>query len=588
MAVVAPAPPRLQDESDVQHTADERDDASSFRLTGAARRMQVLLQTNALLDRLGFGARSFEDFDDLVASVSSMSVALYEKLFQFRLDGVVRVPTSAADYAHNAQLVVDALSGALLDEDFDAAQLTGESLCAGDVDSISQLVHMLQHIHDVLYADAGDDGALAQSKTDPNTNGSRAGARKDDASLLLTTQKYGRFVPVGAPDNEDPDDSDDLAAPGLTHGGPTYFGDVSSVSGASGSEASVHFMEEEGEFARAFSEMPSHSSPATSKESPGGPEAENGAAEANEPASAVYDTPTRSKNQEEADGEERDQEDEDTSSPVKKKHAISVVATIAPKGETTKKKRKEKKNATPAALDPLYPLLPETTRRSRVAKSQTEFQRYKLQLKSHLQQLRHVRDVFGLFAGFYIRTQRFTQDLRLHRLALGLATQRAEERQLQDAMQHLLHLEREKLRDEHRSTTQALRQLQRDHAERERALESYYSSQLELVREQTQRELSERQIVEKAHRQASAQMLKELRQDRERQLVATLEQRRHLEEVRRVRRATWLDQALEEKQATSQQRQDAFYIAAMKARGLRQRGASTANAREAAVGPRRR
>ncbi|GLE02391.1 hypothetical protein PINS_up011229 [Pythium insidiosum] len=465
------------------------------------------------------------------------------------------------------------------------------------------------------------------------------------ASLMLTTQKYGRFVPVSGGEGEDQDDTDadELITPGLTNGGPTYFGDVSSVSGASGSEASVHFMEEEGEFARDFSEMPSHSSPATSKESPGGAEAESESKDVN---STAFETPTRSRNQEEADqDEEQPREQAEESSPVRKKHATSAASaapTIAPKQKTKKETRPQ-----PSTLDPLYPLLPETTRRERVVKAQTEFQRYKLQLKSHLQQLRHVGEcscwvhchfthkrlfcvcsansvsenisnarivsentlqrskgcvhhyfflsnqvfitrLLWLLNEMQIRTQRFSQDLRLHRLSLGLATQRAEEQQLRDAMKHLLHLEREKLRDEHRSTTQTLRQLQRDHAERERALENYYATQLELVREQTQRELTERQIVEKAHRQASAQMLKELRQDRERQLVATLEQRRHLEEVRRVRRATWLDQALEQQQTTTRQHQDAFYVAAMKARDLRQRDSTATKPHSVAAHSRRR
>lgn len=111
---------------------------------------RVLREANALLQQIGFGARQFAKFEDLVASVSSMSVALYEKLFQFRLERIVRVPTSLAHYEANAQLVVDALAGALLEQRVYVRGVTGESLCAGDTHSIELIVRMFEQIFGIL------------------------------------------------------------------------------------------------------------------------------------------------------------------------------------------------------------------------------------------------------------------------------------------------------------------------------------------------------------------------------------------------------------------------------------------------------
>jgi hypothetical protein len=134
---------------------------------------RVLARTNALLGTLGFGDRSFARAADLVASVSSMSVALYEKLFQFRLHDVVRVPRTLQDYEHNAQLVVDALAGALLEpaveddhassRDQSSKPLMGRHLCSGDWSAILQLVERLEQVYAILYDDDGTfrGGALA-------------------------------------------------------------------------------------------------------------------------------------------------------------------------------------------------------------------------------------------------------------------------------------------------------------------------------------------------------------------------------------------------------------------------------------------
>lgn len=631
--------------------------------------MQVLLETNALLEKLGFGSRSFEDYDDLVASVSSMAVALYEKLFQFHLEEIIRVPETSSDYVHNAQRVVDALSGALLDESFDTTNLTGDTLCDGDAASIQQLVRMFAHIQEILY---GDDKPVdvqgesreqselereyprtrppSKGKTAPakhmevrssqrptpthhrtNTNSrtplsaptrrtnanNRAPAsayvikkrsrrtplsaksaptlRRKDTTLeeeLLTTQKYGRYVPVPRDrhqhqhtnDNGDGlSDADD--APALGEAGETYFGGMSSVSGASGSSASIHFMEEEGEFARNFSAIQSHSSPGTdSKDSPEVDATPNRSTTDNTP-------PPKSRNQQDADEEFGNHRQNSDDSPVKKK----LATTVTNKKTTHQQSVMSPPNKPQAAAatkenkkPPLYPLLPETARHDKASKAYNQHLRYKLQLKDHLQELRH-RELcqrqhlerayrLGEHAANVerIRTRRFEQELRLHRIAIGLEAKTQEETQLRVAMQHLLHLEKEKLQDEHQTTKQMLKTIQSEHAEREQALENFYATQIQLVREQTRRELVERETVERAHRLASKQMIREMRRDRERELESLLKEKQHLAEVRRFKRETILTRAIEGGTDVSTKHGDAFYAAAMKVRQLRAKGPAQA------------
>jgi hypothetical protein len=103
-----------------------------------------------------------------------------------------------------------------------------------------------------------------------------------------------------------------------------------------------------------------------------------------------------------------------------------------------------------------------------------------------------------------------------------------------------------------------------------------YATQIQLVKEQTQRELSERETVEKAHRMASEQMIREMRRERERELMALLKEKQHLAEVRQFRHATQLTQAIEKGTNISARQGDAFYAAAMKARHMRATASSEA------------
>lgn len=73
-----------------------------------------------------------------------------------------------------------------------------------------------------------------------------------------------------------------------------------------------------------------------------------------------------------------------------------------------------------------------------------------------------------------IRAQRFQQDIRLQRIAIGLEAKNEEEKHLRHTLTHILSLEKAKLRDEHRTTSSILKQIQKDHAERETAMETLY------------------------------------------------------------------------------------------------------------------
>lgn len=73
-----------------------------------------------------------------------------------------------------------------------------------------------------------------------------------------------------------------------------------------------------------------------------------------------------------------------------------------------------------------------------------------------------------------IRARRFEQDIRLQRISIGLEAKNEEEKHLRHTLTHILSLEKAKLRDEHRTTSSILKQIQKDHAERESATETLY------------------------------------------------------------------------------------------------------------------
>eukprot|EP00644_Phytophthora_capsici_P016080 jgi/Phyca11/8443/fgenesh1_pm.PHYCAscaffold_28_\ len=625
---------------------------------------------------MGFGDRAFATAEDLVASVSSMSVALYEKLFQFRLRDVERVPRTRQDYEKNAQVVADALRGALLEQGDDGdtvGELTGQRLCGGDLGSIRRLLTMLEQVYTLLFEESREIGdrlrdrrALpkatkkqkkvesAPKSDDPERTslrekrmksqvkmrratslprgnqkqeevravsgdtrrkgasvngmnksrinaslgraeaiaennkkrsrlleesfkvsssraeaaakkaasrreareGSRVTARqqKESEVELLETKRYGRFVAAAGNSSSDEDKSPYSILEG-----------VSSVHHIS--DESMHFMEDEGVFAQNFSSVSIEDADPEHREDEAAGDVEdreNSRPNENVPTQKPV-TPRKSANHQEAE-----EDNELTPSPVKKKIAREVPRAHERASSSCTTRRDKSKS--------LYPLLPKTRQHAATSKAQAQYLRYKLSLKNHLLELRqreasqrqHLERAYK--SGEHmanvdkIRSRRFEQDVRLHRIAIGLEAKNEEEKQLRQTMNHLLDLEKEKLREEHRVTTSVLKQIQKEHAEREQAMENFYANQIQLVKEQTRREVKERELVEKAQRSASEKMMRELRHERENQLAALLQEKQHLEETRRFRHTSHMAQLLENTDERSARRIDAFYTAAMKAR----------------------
>ncbi|KAF1790562.1 hypothetical protein GQ600_1057 [Phytophthora cactorum] len=331
--------------------------------------------------------------------------------------------------------------------------------------------------------------------------------QKDDKELL-ETKPYGRFVTAGSTssDEDKPRENGNKDRSSDEKQG-VFFEGVSSVQ--HNSDESMHFMEDEGVFAQNFSSI-SIEDEQKEDESPAEPNEDRENARPNENTGATKpETPRKSANHQEAE-----EDDELTSSPVKKKVARNE--PHAPERPSTSQTRRDTSKS-------LYPLLPKTRQHAAASKAQAQYLRYKLSLKNHLQELRqreasqrqHLERAYK--SGEHtanvdkIRSRRFEQDVRLHRIAIGLEAKNEEEKQLRQAMNHLLGLEKEKLREEHRLTTSMLKQIQKEHAEREQAMENFYANQIQLVKEQTRREAMERELVEKAQRSASEQMMRELR-----------------------------------------------------------------------------
>jgi hypothetical protein len=100
---------------------------------------QLLNDTNRLLSAIGISAKQISSVEELQRVTSSMIVAIYESIFQTRLENIIRNPQTRAQYVHNAQIVINELSERI---QMDLAHITGESVVGGDFFSISYLVNL--------------------------------------------------------------------------------------------------------------------------------------------------------------------------------------------------------------------------------------------------------------------------------------------------------------------------------------------------------------------------------------------------------------------------------------------------------------
>ncbi|CAM9105576.1 unnamed protein product [Hapterophycus canaliculatus] len=108
----------------------------------------ILASINTLLNRVGISAKPINSFEELRKSASSMFVAIFEAMFQVRQRGVVRKPAHVHNYVHNAQMVVDALAGPILN--MDLSHITGEAIVRGDTVAIRNLVDIFMGISEVV------------------------------------------------------------------------------------------------------------------------------------------------------------------------------------------------------------------------------------------------------------------------------------------------------------------------------------------------------------------------------------------------------------------------------------------------------
>ena len=104
----------------------------------------ALRNTNALIRSIGITGKTFFTFLDLCMNASSMFVVMFEALFQTRLGGIVRQPQYVCDYVSNAQNVIDALEGLVLE--MSLAHIRGEAIVRGDSVAIVDLVDIFMLI----------------------------------------------------------------------------------------------------------------------------------------------------------------------------------------------------------------------------------------------------------------------------------------------------------------------------------------------------------------------------------------------------------------------------------------------------------
>jgi len=103
----------------------------------------LLLNTNNLLSAVGITAKKISSINELTRVASSMFVAVYEALFQRRLEGIVRENPSKSDYEFNVQSVIDGLSDEIK---MDLQHITGKSIVQGDIRALTHLVHIFVRI----------------------------------------------------------------------------------------------------------------------------------------------------------------------------------------------------------------------------------------------------------------------------------------------------------------------------------------------------------------------------------------------------------------------------------------------------------
>ena len=103
----------------------------------------LLSSTNKLLKLVRILSKPLMSIEELCRVSSSLFVAVFEALFNMRVEKVNRKPKTKNDYIQNAQLVVDHLSEQI---QMNLKHITGKAIVEGDKRALSNLVHIFMRI----------------------------------------------------------------------------------------------------------------------------------------------------------------------------------------------------------------------------------------------------------------------------------------------------------------------------------------------------------------------------------------------------------------------------------------------------------
>lgn len=119
---------------------------SSLNQTNASANDSLLSTTNRMLSIIRINAKEIMSIGELKRVASSMFVAIYESLFNHKLSGIIRKPTTLADYSDNVQQVIDILGKQI---DMDLGHISGKAIAEGDLRSISNLISIFKRIANI-------------------------------------------------------------------------------------------------------------------------------------------------------------------------------------------------------------------------------------------------------------------------------------------------------------------------------------------------------------------------------------------------------------------------------------------------------
>ena len=108
----------------------------------------LLHNTNQMLSLIGINrhGKKIMSIEELQRVASSMFVAIYESLFQERIDGIIRNPQAIEDYEENAQMIVDRVGDRI---HMGLQHITGAAITEGDLMAILNLINIFTRIANI-------------------------------------------------------------------------------------------------------------------------------------------------------------------------------------------------------------------------------------------------------------------------------------------------------------------------------------------------------------------------------------------------------------------------------------------------------